>query len=201
MNSSIPIRKVYQGVADRHQMFRMFDRHSQRPDRNSGDAAAFYDGEWFEIEKSDHDYMLEIMPPLWMRGDMFALREFLTGTITSVFFSLHIDGGVRYFHGYCDLADSGSPQSMREAIIVRESRPEKAMTRSERIEHIWSAVHENYRSYAEEESSLHPRGARLVQVHLGDREPIWKPLDSLTDLEIAAKLPVHLRFLPIYEAA
>jgi hypothetical protein len=26
-----PIRKVYQGVADRRQMFRMFDRHAQRP--------------------------------------------------------------------------------------------------------------------------------------------------------------------------
>ena len=33
MNPSSPIRKVYQGIADRRQMFRMFDRHTQRPNR------------------------------------------------------------------------------------------------------------------------------------------------------------------------
>ena len=26
-----PIRKIYFGIADRHQMFRLFDRHAQRP--------------------------------------------------------------------------------------------------------------------------------------------------------------------------
>ncbi len=43
-----PIRKVYQGVADRRQMFRMFDRHAQRPNRWEGDDSALYRGEWFE---------------------------------------------------------------------------------------------------------------------------------------------------------
>ena len=32
-----PIRKVFQGIADRREMFRMFDRHAQRPDRGQGD--------------------------------------------------------------------------------------------------------------------------------------------------------------------
>ena len=53
--------------------------------------------------------MLEILPPLWMRADMFAMREFMTGNVTSVFFSLSIDGRKRFFHGYCDLADRASP--------------------------------------------------------------------------------------------
>ena len=35
MNLS-PIRKVFQGVADRRQMFRMFDRHAQRPESLAG---------------------------------------------------------------------------------------------------------------------------------------------------------------------
>lgn len=56
------------GVADRHQMFRMFDRHAQRPDRWNDDATALYSGEWFEIRESEHDYMFEILPPLWIRG-------------------------------------------------------------------------------------------------------------------------------------
>src|SRR3569833_867230 len=54
-----------------------------------------------------------------MRGDMFAMREFLTGSVTSVFFELKIDGRVRYFHAYCDLGDRQSPERMRAAIITR----------------------------------------------------------------------------------
>lgn len=97
------IRKVYQGIADRRQMFRLFDRHSQRPNRFEDDADALFRGEWFEIDRASHDYMFEILPPLWMRHDRFALREFLTDSITSVFFSLTIDGRLRFFHAYCDL--------------------------------------------------------------------------------------------------
>ena len=82
MNTPSAIRKVYQGTADRHQMFRMFDRHAQRPNRFEGNASSLYAGEWFEITEREHDYMFEILPPLWIRGSMFAMREFLTGSVT-----------------------------------------------------------------------------------------------------------------------
>ena len=98
-------RKVFQGVAGRRQIFRMFDRHAQRPNRWEFDARALYVGERFEIGESEYDYMLNILPPLWMRSEMFVMREFLTGSITSVFFALSMNGTSRYFHGYCDLAD------------------------------------------------------------------------------------------------
>ncbi|MBA3446024.1 MAG: DUF1419 domain-containing protein, partial [Pseudaminobacter sp.] len=75
MHPVSPIRKIFQGVPDRRQMFRMFDRHAQRPNRWDADARALYAGEWFEIGAVHHDYMFEILPPLWMRGDMFAMRE------------------------------------------------------------------------------------------------------------------------------
>ena len=142
------IRKIFQGTADRRQMFRMLDRHAQRPNRAEGDASALYSGEWFETGEIEHEYMLDILPPLWMQHDMFALREFLTGSVTSVFFKLKIDDRARYFHGYCDLSDRGSPDVMRAAIVDRESRPVKAMTREERLEHIWSGTHDDYRGYA-----------------------------------------------------
>lgn len=87
----LSVRKVYQGIADRRQMFRTFDCHAQRPNCWEGDDSALYGGEWFEIRERGHDYMFEILPPLWMRGEMFAMREFLTGSITSIFFSLKID--------------------------------------------------------------------------------------------------------------
>ncbi|GLS37903.1 hypothetical protein GCM10010869_34970 [Mesorhizobium tianshanense] len=93
-------------------MFRMFDRHAQRPNRWHDDAGPLYAGEGISPDPG-HDYMQEILPPLWMRHDMFAVREFLTGSITSIFFTLTIDGRVRHFHGYCGLFERGSPDRRR----------------------------------------------------------------------------------------
>ncbi|BCH19566.1 DUF1419 domain-containing protein [Mesorhizobium sp. L-2-11] len=190
------IRKVYQGIADRRQMFRMFDRHAQRPNRFEGDAGPLYAGEWFEVGRVEHDYMLKILPPLWMRGEMFALREFLTDSIISVFYTLRIDGRTRYFHAYCDLNVTRSPVEMRDAIVERESWPVKAMTHNERLEHIWSATHDEYRGYAGDQWLPEHRGKRTVLYYGGRRGTTLKLLEDLTDDEIAAKLPVHLRHLP-----
>ena len=190
------IRKIYRGAADRRQMFRMFDRHAQRPNRWEHDDSALYRGEWFEIGRTEYDYMLDILPPLWMRGDAFAMREFLTGSITGVFFALAIDGRARHFHGYCDVSDRSSPERMRAAIIERESRPVKAMSREERLEHIWSSTHDDYRGYAGERWSQHLRGKRTVLLYGGQHGTELRLLDQLSDAEISAKLPVHLRYLP-----
>ncbi len=200
MNTVPPFRKIYQGVADRRQMFRLFDRHAQRPHRWQNDDSALFAGEWFEIGRSEHDYMLDILPPLWMRGEMFALGEFLTGSITSVFYTLRIDGKMRYFHAYCDLSKARSPVELRDAIVGRESRPVTAMTHEERLEHIWSATHDEYRGYAGERFLPEHRGRRAVLVYGRGRTEL-KLLDDLTDEEIAAKLPVHLRHLPTKAAA
>ena len=191
-----PIRKVYQGVADRQQMFRMFDRHAQRPNRPEVDAAALYSGEWFEIGQVEYEYMLGILPPLWMRGGMLAMREFLTGSVTGVFFALTLGRRVRHFHGYCNLSERSSPDRMRTAIVERESRLMMAMTREERLEHIWSSTHEDYRGYAGERWAHHLRGRRTVLLYGGQRGTLLKLLDELTEAEISAKLPVHLRYLP-----
>ena len=196
MNTPARTAKIFEGVATRPQMFRLFDRHNQRPDRWQIDAAPLYKGEWFEIDEALYDYMLEILPPLWMRGPIFALREFLTGSVTSIFFALRIDGRIRYFHGYCDLLDRGSPERMRAAIIEREARPVKAMTREERLEHIWSSTHDDYRGYAGERWPARDRGKRTVLYYGGSHGTVLKLLHELTDEEIAAKLPVHLRYLP-----
>jgi hypothetical protein len=88
--------------------------------------------------------MLDILPPLWMRGPIFAMREFMTNSVTSVFFAIRIDEAVRYFHSYCDLSDPNAVDAMRAAIVNRESRPVRAMSREERLEHIWSATAVEY---------------------------------------------------------
>ncbi|GAC1045336.1 DUF1419 domain-containing protein [Rhizobium sp. No.120] len=196
MTPSPAIRKVFQGIANRSQMFRMFDRHHQRPNRWGGDATPLYVGEWFEIGEAEHDYMFEILPPLWIRGSMFAMREFLTGSVTSVFFALRIDEAIRYFHGYCDLSDRPSVETMRVAIIEHESRPVRSMAREERLEHIWSSTADDYRGYAGERWPDASRGKRTVMLYGGKGGTFLKLLDDLSDDEIAAKLPVQLRHLP-----
>jgi hypothetical protein len=107
-----------------------------------------------------------------------------------------IDGRKRFFHGYCDLSDRSAPESLKRAIIERESRPVRAMTRDERLEHIWSSTHEDYRGYAGERWPDALRGKRTVLIFCGALGTVLKLLDDLTDNEIAAKLPVHLRHLP-----
>lgn len=194
------IRKIHFGIADRHQMFRLFDRHAGRPDRWQKDNSALYAGEWFEIAQAQHDSMLEILPPLWMRSEMFAMREFLTGSITSVFYTLRINQVTRFFHAYCDLSDPRSPNDMRDAIVERERQPVKAMTREERIEHIWSATDNDYRGYAGADFRPEHRGKRTVIVY-GRPGTSFQLLEQLTDAQISEKLPVHLRHLPLPEAA
>ncbi|HEX7741246.1 MAG TPA: DUF1419 domain-containing protein [Sphingobium sp.] len=200
MTSIIPC-KIFQGVAKRSDMFRMFDRHAKRPDRFESDQSANYAGEWFEIDEVSYTYMLDILPPLWMRGPIFAMREFMTGTVTSVFYALQIDEAARYFHTYCDLSDSNSVEVMRAAIVARESRPVRAMSREERLEHIWSTTADDYRGYAGTRWPKPMQGHRTVMLYGGNEGTFLKLLDTLSDDEIAAKLPVHLRHLPAPLAA
>lgn len=161
-------------------MFRLFDRHAQRPERSPTGDGALYAGEWFEITEGQHDYMLNILPPLWMRGEMFAMREFLTDSISSVFYTLRINGVTRYFHAYCDLSDPRACYAMRDAIVERERKPVKAMTRQERLEHIWSATHDDYRGYAGDAFGHEHRGKRMVRVY-GKSGTRFQLLEHLTD--------------------
>ncbi|MBN8935994.1 MAG: DUF1419 domain-containing protein [Rhizobiales bacterium] len=196
MHAVPTFRKVFQGVATRHEMYRMLNRHRGAPAYGEGDCSHLFTGEWFEIAEAEHDYMLNILPPLFMRADMFVMREFMTDSVTSIFFSLVIDGNLRWFHGHCDLTDKSSPDRMKVAIIERESRPIRAMTRDERLEHIWSSTHDDYRGYAGKGWPAHLQGKRTVLVYCVGLGTVLKPLADLTDDEIAAKLPVQLRHLP-----
>ena len=70
------------------------------------------------------------------------------------------------------------------------------LTRDERLEHIWSSTHDDYRGYAGKGWPAHLQGKRTVLVYCVGLGTVLKPLADLTDDEIAAKLPVQLRHLP-----
>lgn len=201
MTSRTLPRKIFQGVAKRSDMFRMFDRHRGRPNRFDGDQSGIYAGEWFEIDETSYTYMLDILPPLWMHGPIFAMREFMAGSVTSIFYASRIDGVLRHFHAYCDLSDRNSVEAMRAGIVTRESRPVRAMSREERLDHVWSTATDDYRGYAGVRWPKQMQGHRTVMLCGGKEGSFLKLLDTLTDDEIARKLPVHLRHLPSSLAA
>lgn len=194
-------RKVLEGVATRQQMYALFNRHSQAPADEHRATGGRYIGEWFEVGEGDHDRMFEILPPLFYRGDLFALREFVAARVASVFFALSLNGGLRHFHGYCDLADPSSIDRMRAAIIARESAPCRCMSRTEKLDHIWSTTGTEFRAYADPRFAPAFLGRRIVIVYCSQQGKIWKRLDDLTDAEIAAKLPVQFRHVPDIAAA
>ncbi|MEX2697069.1 DUF1419 domain-containing protein [Rhizobium mongolense] len=195
MTSRPETRKIFEGVASRHEFYAMMNRHNQAPFDEARLSGRLYAGEWFEIAEADHDRMFEILPPLFVRMDHFAMREFQAAQVTSVFFSLKIDERFRWFHGYCDLADAGSIDDMRRAIVERESRPVRAMSRAEKLEHIWSITGPDFRAFADQRFAVGFAGRRIVMVFTAAQAKIWKLIDDLTDEEIAAKLPVQFRHL------
>ena len=197
MIPSDTFRKIWFGCADRPQMFHLFDRHAARPGRFETDCS-LYAGEWFELGEAECDYMLDVLPPLWMRDGMFAMREFMIGAVTSVFFTIPINDRVRHFHGYCDLSRRQEPERMRQAIVAREFRPERAMSEAERLEHIWSDTRDAYRGYADETWPSAVRGERWVMVYSSKPQGEAKLLTDLTEAEIVAKLPIHYR--PTHQA-
>jgi hypothetical protein len=194
-------RKIFEGVAARQQMYALFNRHAQAPADEHRISGSRYCGEWFEVSEGDHDRMFEILPPLFFRGDLFALREFIAARVTSVFFALRLSGGLRHFHGYCDLSNPASIDRMRAAIIKRESVADRVMSRGEKLDHIWSTTAAEFRGYADLRFTTAFSGQRIVVVYSALAGKIWKRLDDLTDVEIAAKLPVQFRHLPDAVAA
>lgn len=184
-------RKVFQCVATRQQMFQLFDRHGQAPMSKARYTGRLYDGEWFEIGQTEHDYMFEILPPLWMRGAMFAMREFMAGSITSVFYAIPLRGRVRYFHGYCDMQVRGAAERLRDVIVEREARAMPTMTRAEQLDHIWSATPADYRGYAGIGWPAQHREKPTILIDGGVQGTVLTLLEELSDAQIATRL-AHL---------
>src|SRR5258708_12920921 len=82
MHISSAIRKIFEGVASRREMYRMFNRHRGAPAVADGDAGDLFAGEWFEVAERDYNYMSEIFPPLFMRAHICAPSESLPPRLT-----------------------------------------------------------------------------------------------------------------------
>jgi hypothetical protein len=70
------------------------------------------------------------------------------------------------------------------------------MTRREKLDHIWSTATNDFRAYADGRFPADFRRRQIVLVYCSDQGKVWKLLDDLDDAEIAAKLPVQLRYAP-----
>jgi hypothetical protein len=190
MTTQPPFRKVFDGVATREEMFRLFNRHHDDPavDPLSGKP---YAGEWFEIEAVDYHFMLGLLPPLFQRSGMFGMSEYKVGNVTSVFFAIRIRGRERFFHAFCDLGDKQSPDKMRAAIIAHETGAADSMTREDKLEAIWSGTHPGFKGIAGEADSgdwpAEHHGKRVVLVR-GGSDRVLKLLEDLSDDEIDIRM-------------
>jgi hypothetical protein len=189
-----PFRKIFEGVASRQKMFELLNRHGSAPfdDRIDG---TIYAEEWFELNAAEYDFMLDILPPLFMRTGMFGMSEYKAGYVTSVFLAIRIRAKERWFHGFCDLSDRQSPDAMRAAIIAHETAAIDSMTRAEKLEAIWNRTPDDYRGIAGDANpNAWPpehRGKRTILVKGGGLDTILKLLEDLTDEEIQERLTGH----------
>lgn len=191
MTSHPAFRTVLDGVATREQMFQLFNHHKDNPafDPLSGTP---YACEWFEIAASEYHFMLGLQPPLFQRSGMFGISEYKAGNVTSVFFAITIRGRERWFHGFCDLTDRHSPDTMRAAIIAHETGAVDSMTREEKLEAIWNATHPDFKGTAGEMDPdawpVEQHGKRVVLVKGGPGR-LMKLLEQLSDDEIDIRMP------------
>jgi hypothetical protein len=168
-------------------MFELFNRHGDAPfdDRIDGKV---YAGEWFEISQAEYDFMLDLLPPLFMRTGMFGMSEYKAGYVTSVFLAIRIRARERWFHGFCDLTDKRSLEALRAAIIAHETRSADSMTREEKLELIWSRTPADHQGIAGKTNpdtwSVEQHGKRTILVFEPGTGTVLKLLQDLTDQEI-----------------
>lgn len=191
MSTHPPFRKVFDGVATREQMFQLFNRHNDSPgiDPISGTP---YAGEYFEIAAEQYHFMLALLPPLFQRTGMFGMSEFKAGNVTSIFFAIRIRSRERWFHGFCDLSDKRSPDTMRAAIIAHETCAVDSMTREEKLEAIWSATHADFKGIASEANPdawpVEHHGKRTILVYAAAQGTTLRLLEDLSDEEIDSRM-------------
>ena len=184
--------KIFGCIASHGEMFELLNQSPDGPpaDRVTGQAHA---GRWFEILQHSYDVMLEVLPPLFMRHDMFAMSELHAGTVGAVFFEIVIRRTKRWFVGFCDLADRGSPDRMRAAIILWETGDTTGFTRAQKLDAIWSITHARSRGSIDAQHRDHadriPPEKRTILIYELKVGTVLKRLEDLTDEEIAYKLP------------
>ncbi|BAI96679.1 hypothetical protein Sj15T_09820 [Sphingobium sp. TA15] len=184
--------KVIEGVATRKQMYALFNRVPDgAPPENLHSGAAFA-GQWFEIREAEYEYMFELLPPRFIRSGMFGMSELKAGTVGSIFCEIMIEGRKRWFHGYCDFADRGSPEAMRSAIAAHETMANQTQIRAEKLDAIWANTHPDFKGIAGEAnldaSPPEHRGKRTILVYEPSFGTVLKLLENLTGDEIAGML-------------
>ncbi|PJG47234.1 hypothetical protein CAF53_02495 [Sphingobium sp. LB126] len=183
--------KIFAGVASHSFMYELLNLRVDGAPQDLASGAA-YAGRWFEILQHSYSTMFDVLPPLLARPDIFALSELKAGNVGSVFFEITIHARRRWFHGYCDLSDRAAPDAMRAAINFWETGDATGLCREQKLDAIWSVTHPDYRGVAGIVTKSWPqqhRSDRTILCYQPGVGTVVTFLDSLTDEEIAARLP------------
>jgi hypothetical protein len=146
--------------------------------------------------------MFDILPPLFMRGDHFAMREYQAAQVTSVFFALKIDDRFRWFHSYCDLSRAVSIDRMRAGIVGRESSQQlspappafgvlRIWARGRQTSSPWPKAIASGDERLMQKAGLEAEIARLDRLraaHIDDKHAIRRQIrDAERDIELAGR--------------
>lgn len=201
MKTHPKFRKIAAGVVTNREMYALFRRYDGSPFNETRLSGALWAGEWFEIEEASYDYMLGLIPPLFQRGGLFGMSEYLAGDVTQVYCRVIIQGQERWFVGYCDVSVVNAPELLRNAIIARETAPDaNEPRRDEKLEIIWNATHPDFKGYA---GSFRPeawreedRGKRSIMFNGGGAGTCLGLLEDLTDAQIEEKFRLRRIYVP-----
>jgi hypothetical protein len=120
--------------------------------------------------------MVEILAPLFYRGDMFAMRAFLAASLTRVLFNLKIDDRTRWFTAIA-ISATRSPPIACAGIIARQPRPVRVTARLEKRDHIWSVTRADFRGYNDLETSS-CASARAFSSSRPPQGKVWNLFDD-----------------------
>ena len=109
--------------------------------------------------------------------------------IRSVLFSLVTGDGERWFHGFVSVTDPAvTPETMRAAIVARESGKPVLDIRQEKLERIWNAAGAD-RGFADEIWPPGNEGFRTIVIRRPGFRPVLKLLAHLCAEEVQQLLP------------
>ena len=96
-------RRMAEAKVDHDRHFKLLNTYPSLPngERDWSWNEDFYRGKWWEIEKEEWEYFLNVLPPIRWTADWFAMSELQIGSITGGYFRI----GKRYFHCYVDLSE------------------------------------------------------------------------------------------------
>ncbi|MCA1867693.1 DUF1419 domain-containing protein [Agrobacterium genomosp. 3] len=181
--------RIHTGTASATEVRALLSRHDTAPMSLRRFTGILHAGEWFELQEPAARAMAGLFLASLRPGGLTVLPGRRPEQIRSVLFSLVTGDGERWFHGFVSVTDPAvTPETMRAAIVARESGKPVLDIRQEKLERIWNAAGAD-RGYADEIWPPGNEGFRTIVIRRPGFRPVLKLLAHLCAEEVQQLLP------------